>query len=210
MIEIRDIEYSYQKQKQIKFPDWSLSHGQHGVIYGNSGSGKSTLIGLISGLLEVQTGFLSVCDETLKILTSRERDSFRGKNIGMVFQKPFLNPVLNVYDNLAYALQFAGKDEDPSRILDVLQEVNLADKAFEKTTVLTNLEARNVSVARAIIHGPKLILVDEPINGLDMESGIQVIELLTSQALKYEASLVIATSDIRIKDNFKHHINLKN
>ena len=210
MVEFSDLQYAYHPQKTLSFPDWYVSHGQHGVIYGNSGSGKSTLIGLMSGILQVQTGILNVCDENLKILTIDERDAFRGKNIGMVFQRPYLSSILNVYDNLAFAQQFAGGEEDSTRIFELLNEINLSDKAFSRVTEITESEARRIAILRAILHSPRLILVDEPVAGLDMKEGKQLIDLLIGQAGKYEASLIIATNDIRIRDVFQNQLNLKN
>ncbi|MFC2125045.1 ATP-binding cassette domain-containing protein [Bacteroidota bacterium] len=210
MVEFSDLQHTYDQQKTLSFHDWNVSHGQHGVIYGNSGSGKSTLIGLISGLIQVQSGILTVCDENLKILSVDERDAFRGKNIGMVFHKPYLSRILNVYDNLAYAQQFSGKTEDDTRIFELLKEINLSDKAFSRVSEITDAEARQIAIARAILHSPRLILVDEPVAGLDMKEGKQIIDLLIGQAGKHEASLIIATNDIRIRDVFKNQLNLKN
>ena len=210
MVEIRDLQYTYYQQKTLSFPDWDISQGQHGVIYGNSGSGKSTLIGLLSGLLQVQSGILNVCDENIKILSANGRDDFRGRNIGMVFQKPYLSQVLNVFDNLAYAQQFAGKQVNNVRIFDLLHEINLSNRAYSRVSEITGVEARRVSIARAILHSPRLILVDEPVSGLDVNEGKQIINLLIEQARKYEASLIIATNDIRVRDIFQNQLNLKN
>lgn len=210
MIEIKDLHYTYDQHKILNFPDWYVPHGQQGIIYGPSACGKSTLIGILSGILEIQAGRVHICDTNFNNLSRAERDEFRSKNIGMVFSRPFLNNVISVYENLAIVQQLTALKEDYNRIFELLQEINLSDKAFSRISDISRVEARRLAVARAFIQNPRLILADEPLSGLDNKEGKQVIEVLIEQSHKHEASLIIATHDSRLKDIFQNQLNLKN
>ena len=134
-------------------------------------------------------------------------DRFRGKNIGIVFQKPHFINSLTVKENLQLA-QYISKKIDKTRISSLLESLGIEDKANKKTLNLSQGEKQRVAIALAIVNSPKLILADEPTSSLDDLNCDKVINLLKYQAAKYKAKLIIITHDYRLKKHFKNTLSL--
>ena len=134
-------------------------------------------------------------------------DRFRGKNIGIVFQKPHFINSLTVKENLQLA-QYISKKIDKTRINSLLESLGIEDKANKKTLNLSQGEKQRVAIALAIVNSPKLILADEPTSSLDDLNCDKVINLLKDQAAKYKAKLIIITHDYRLKKHFKNTLSL--
>lgn len=134
-------------------------------------------------------------------------DLFRGQHIGIVFQKPHLIAALTVKQNLDLA-QFLSKKKGPSP-LSLLQELGLAAKATSAIGTLSEGEAQRVSIARALVNSPKLILADEPTSSLDDLHAQRVVTLLKEQAAKIGAALVIVTHDQRVKSEVPQVLEVK-
>src|SRR5690606_36551677 len=121
-------------------------------------------------------------------LSGATLDQFRGKNIGIVFQKPHLLKPLSVEENIRLANFFVGEG-DPDKVTQLLQELGISSKKDAKVSTLSEGEAQRVSIARALANRPKIILADEPTASLDDENAQIVIRLLQSQARKLNAVL---------------------
>jgi len=134
-------------------------------------------------------------------------DRFRGENIGIVFQKPHLLAPLDVKENLMMARYFSskkGQDAD-----ELLKELELSNKLHSPVNQLSEGEAQRVSIARALINRPKLILADEPTSSLDDENAERVVKLMQDQATKIQAALIIVTHDHRVKEQISNYIEVK-
>jgi putative ABC transport system ATP-binding protein len=158
----------------------TLAVGELVVLLGRSGSGKSTLLNLVSGIDLPNSGEIWVDGEEISALGERERTLFRRRRIGFIFQFFNLLPTLTVEENLLLPLELTGKLErrDRERARELLAEVGLADRAATFPDRLSGGEQQRVAVARALIHDPLLVLADEPTGNLDLETGLEVIELL--------------------------------
>jgi putative ABC transport system ATP-binding protein len=143
----------------------------------------------------------------LSALQGHRLDLFRGQHIGIVFQKPHLIAALTVKQNLELA-QFLSKKKGPSP-LSLLQDLGIASKASAAVGTLSEGEAQRVSIARALVNTPKLILADEPTSSLDDEHAQRVVTLLKSEAAKIGAALVIVTHDQRVKSEVSQVLELK-
>ncbi|MFN3997173.1 ABC transporter ATP-binding protein [Algoriphagus sp.] len=205
-LQSNSLQYAYSGQALITFPDISLDSGHALLVLGNSGSGKTTFLNLLAGLLQPKQGEVLLNGVKLSSISGQELDLFRGKNIGIVFQKPHLIAALNVRQNLELAHFFSKKKGQD--INSLLLDLGISDKANASVLTLSEGEAQRVSIARALANSPKLILADEPTSSLDDENTEKVIRLLKTQAEKIGAALIIVTHDQRVKNHIPNYIEV--
>lgn len=207
LFESKNLEYSHPGQKTLIFPDISLASGESLLVLGKSGSGKTTLLNLLAGLLKPEAGEVILATKDFARMKGQEMDLFRGKEIGIVFQKPHLLVALNVKENLQMAHFFSKKKGQD--IGQLLAELGLSEKAKSSVLTLSEGEAQRVSIARALANSPKLILADEPTSSLDDENTEKVISLLKTQAAKIGAALIIVTHDQRVKAHITNFVEVQ-
>lgn len=208
MIKIQGLKYAYAKKQPISFQDFICKEGEQWLLLGQSGSGKTTLLHLIGGLMKVQEGQVILNDIDIAALSTNELDHFRGKNVGIVFQKHHFVAALNVEENLLLAQELAGEKVSKTKVAELLRNLNLAERRNEKPYALSQGEQQRVAIARALINNPKVILADEPTSALDDANCEEVIQLLENQAKNYNATLLIVTHDNRLKIRFDNQIIL--
>ena len=208
MLNIKALKHSYDDQSKINYPDWQVSKGHHAIILGSSGCGKTTLLHLIGGLMKPNEGTLEVAGENLSNKSDSKLDRFRGENIGIVFQKPHLVRSLTVKENIVLSQYLGKKKTDNERVNQVLSQLGIQDLANRKVHQISQGQAQRVSIARAVINSPKLLLADEPTASLDDENCKKVIDLLKSQAEETGATLIVATHDHRVKNEFENQLTL--
>lgn len=208
MISVDSLSFGYSDHKVLSIPHLEVEEGQHLCVLGSSGSGKTTLLHILGGLLVPSEGKVLIGNTDIYGLNNQQRDKYRGQNVGLIFQKPHLIAALSVEDNLVLAQYLSGTAQDKGRAIEVLEELNLGHKAKSKVKSLSQGEQQRVTIARALLNRPRIILADEPTASLDDANAHKVIELLKSQAEKYKASLMIATHDQRVKDEFELQLNL--
>tara|TARA_A200000113_G_scaffold180287_1_gene166046 strand:- start:714 stop:1337 length:624 start_codon:yes stop_codon:yes gene_type:complete len=207
MIKTRGIKFDYNNQVFFEFPDIEIKNRENLLIIGNSGIGKTTLLHLLAGLLESKSGSIQLFGKEISNLNSYQLDTFRGENIGIVFQRSHFVNSLTVKENLELA-QFIANKKDNNRIDTILKSLGILDKSDKKTNQLSQGEKQRASIALAIVNSPKLILADEPTSSLDDENCDRVIKLLKKQASEFNAQLIVITHDNRLKKHFKKSIKL--
>ena len=207
MIKTRGIKFDYNNQVFFEFPDIEIKNRENLLIIGNSGIGKTTLLHLLAGLLESKSGSIELFGKEISNLNSYQLDTFRGENIGIVFQRSHFVNSLTVKENLELA-QFIANKKDNNRINTILKSLGILDKSDKKTNQLSQGEKQRASIALAIVNSPKLILADEPTSSLDDENCDRVIKLLKKQASEFNAQLIVITHDSRLKKHFKKSISL--
>ncbi|HEV2854576.1 MAG TPA: ABC transporter ATP-binding protein [Thermoanaerobaculia bacterium] len=199
LIELRNLTKSYDEgnRQRTVLCDTSVSigRGELAVLIGRSGSGKSTLLNLLSGIDEPSSGEVVIDGVVLSALSERERTLFRRDRIGFVFQFFNLIPTLTVEENLLLPLELKGRVTPERRraALDLLAEVGLADRAASYPDRLSGGEQQRVAVARALSHDPLVVLADEPTGNLDLETGLQVLEILDRLTRRAGKTMVMAT-----------------
>jgi len=208
MITTTDLSYQYNAENAFRFPDISCGSGEKLLILGRSGIGKSTLLNLLGGLMPAQSGEIVIDTKKISGLGSADLDRFRGKNIGIIFQKSHFIESISVLENLLLTQKLAKAKVSVSDCRELLRELNIEDKADSKIRNLSEGEKQRVSIARAIVNQPKLILADEPTSALDDDNCQKVIDLLDKQAKKIGAALLIVTHDNRLKDIIDNKIIL--
>jgi len=192
----------------LKFPDFSLSKGEQALILGQSGCGKTTLLHLLSGLLKPNSGNVDVENENISKMSGAKLDSFRGANIGIVFQTPHFIEALTVKENLTLTQTLAGKSKNVDKVKTLLADLGVESKLNSKLNALSVGEKQRISIARALVNSPALILADEPTSALDDENCDSVLKLVSEQAKKHNSTLLIVTHDNRLKDQFDKRIEL--
>lgn len=209
MLITKDLSFSYQSSnEEMNFPDINCKSGEHWLLLGQSGSGKTTLLHLLGGLLRPKNGSVQIGNTEIQQLASAKLDQFRGKNIGIIFQKPHFIGALTVEKNLQIAQYLANEPQDKNRIQSLLDSLNLGHKLKSKTSELSEGEKQRVSIARALINKPEVILADEPTSALDDDNCTEVLKLLEIQAKEQNATLLIVTHDTRLKEHFENQISL--
>lgn len=182
----------------LSFPDFRMAAGQHLLLRGPSGSGKSTLLALMAGLLTPTEGRIDMAGSDLGCLSARQRDAWRGAQLGFVPQRLHLSASLNVLDNLALPFISAGQPPRPERAQALLQHLGLADLGQRLPHQLSVGQAQRVALARALMRQPALLLADEPSASLDDRHARQVLDLLLDTAAEQGITLILATHDSRL------------
>jgi len=208
MINATSIEFAYNKDEAFSFPAIQSDVDSPCLIIGPSGCGKSTLLHLLGGLMKPQSGSIHVKNTDLTSLTGTALDQFRGRNIGIIFQKPHFVRSLNVLENLLLAPYFGGKSVRLVNAMDILKNLGIADKINQSPSTLSQGEQQRLSIARVLINEPAVILADEPTSALDDDNCKEVIKLLTETAKSSNAALVIVTHDSRLKDVISNQVVL--
>jgi len=199
LVELRDLSKAYEEGKQRRMvlcnASAAIARGELAVLVGRSGTGKSTLLNLLSGIDQPDSGEVIVDGVSLSALSERQRTLFRRDRIGFVFQFFNLIATLTVEENLLLPLELKGKVSRQQReaALSLLDEVGLADRAASYPDQLSGGEQQRVAVARALAHDPLLVLADEPTGNLDLETGLQVLEILDRLTRRAGKTLVMVT-----------------
>ncbi len=208
MIHVEDLHHRYDAETTLALPDWQAQKGEHWLLLGPSGSGKTTLLHLLAGLLRPERGRISINGEEISALNGPDMDRFRARHIGIVFQRPHLLGHLSVADNLRLAQYLAELPQELARIEAVLGQLGLEGLLKRRPEQLSQGQLQRVTLARAVLNRPTVLLADEPTANLDDAHCEQVLTLLKEQAAACEATLVIATHDQRVKSAFKHRLIL--
>lgn len=208
MISLQSVSHHYPGGHHIVFRDWQINNGDQWLLLGESGSGKTTLLHILTGILQPKAGDVTINNTSVYSLSSRQLDQFRGRNIGIVFQRPHLIKSLSISDNLVLAQSFAGLPKDLNRVNEVLTSLGIADKTHAYPNELSQGQLQRVSIARAVINKPALLIADEPTSSLDDKNAAAVLDLLMYQSGINQATLVVATHDKRVKDAFTNTYEL--
>lgn len=208
MISTTNITFSYNKEQLFHLPDLYCEAGNTILITGDSGKGKTTYLHILAGLLKPTTGSIEINKTNIVALSERKNDAFRGENIGIVFQKSHFISALTVLENLAMASWLATGKKNTTRAKKILEQLDIVSHANKLPNQLSIGQQQRVSIARALMNDPKVLLADEPTSSLDDKNAEKVIQLLTSLSKEYKAALIIVTHDNRIKEKFSNRITL--
>jgi len=208
MIHVDALRHRFQDRLVLDVADWQAAPGETWLLAGPSGSGKTTLLNIVGGLLRPSEGRIAVAGQNLGPLSDAALDTFRGRKIGIVFQGVNLLAPISVMENILLAANLAGLAPDAARAKALLAALDIGDKADAKPASLSHGQAQRVALARALMNRPALLLADEPTANLDDRQAINVIELLTRQAVEHGATLVVASHDGRIRERFAKRLDL--
>lgn len=207
MLQTKALSFSYPGHT-FMFPDITCAAKNGLLITGTSGKGKTTLLHLLAGLLKPDSGSIVINGTNLSSMSGRALDRFRGAHIGIVFQQSHFVQSLTVEENLLLANAMAGKKKSRMRARHLLGVMNMAGHENKKPAQLSQGQQQRVSIARALINNPSLILADEPTSSLDDTHCEAVVQLLLQQSQAAGAALLIVTHDHRLRAFFNEEIML--
>jgi ABC-type lipoprotein export system ATPase subunit len=208
MISTKNITFSYNKDQTFIMPDLFCQAGNTILVTGNSGKGKTTYLHILAGLLKPNSGEIVIDNKEITHLKGSKADKFRGRNIGVVFQKSHFIASLSVLENLEMASWLATGKKHKIRAKELLQKLDISEQAHKLPSQLSVGQQQRVSIARALMNEPKVLLADEPTSSLDDKNADNVIELLENLSKEYKTALIIVTHDSRIKEKFTNQITM--
>jgi len=206
VIEFRDVSKLYAGDVGLEHASFSIGRGEFVFLVGATGSGKSTVMRLLIKELEPTGGHIRVAGHDLTDIGRKKVPYFR-RNVGVVFQDFKLLPNRTVYDNVAYALKVTGgtRKEIRAKVPDVLRLTGLSTKLHNLPTQLSGGEQQRVSIARAFVNHPPLLLADEPTGNLDPDTSIDIMRLLY-RINRTGTTVVVATHDQAMVDKMRRRV----
>ncbi len=214
-IDVNNLQFAYSKNSApvLNIDTWQVNEGEQVFLSGPSGSGKSTLLNLLCGTLTPTSGSVSLLGSPFSTLPNKQRDQFRARNIGVVFQQFNLIPYLSVLQNIDAARYFASNtitsnDKHTSqKIQDVLERLQLPMSILQsKADALSIGQQQRVAIARALINDPKILIVDEPTSALDSDARDHFMALLKDVAGK--STMIFVSHDTAMASYFDTHCSI--
>lgn len=170
-----------------------INAGEFVSVVGTSGSGKSTLLHMMGGLDSPTSGKVIINGEDISQKSAEQLTVFRRRHIGFVFQNYNLVPVLNVYENIVLPVQLDGKKVDEQLLAEIVEVLGLKDKLENVPNNLSGGQQQLVSIARALLTKPEIILADEPTGNPDSKTSQDVLSLLEVTSMKFHQTMVMIT-----------------
>lgn len=197
LIELSNIEKSFnsfKKVKVLKKISYSFKKGRIYALIGPSGSGKSTLLNLLSLIDRPTSGSISFEKKQVDFNKSKKNDILRANKIGIIYQQDNLLPDFTALENIYLAGLAAGNNKQLSqnKAQNLLKKIGLANRSDHYPSQLSGGEKQRVSIARAVINDPQIILADEPTGSLDLNTAKEIFKLLKNQ-LKSDRLIIFAT-----------------
>jgi putative ABC transport system ATP-binding protein len=204
IIELEDLMRHYEmggvKIRALDGVDLQISRGEYLSIVGPSGSGKTTLFNMVGGLDRPSQGKVYIDGVDISQLDAYELAWLRCRKIGYIFQTFNLIQVLTALENVALPTVFAGlpRDEGLEKAQKLLSNVGLGDRVDHRPTELSAGQQQRVAIARAMANDPAIILADEPTGNLDLNTGMEIIDLLHGLNKTRGMTLIAATHDLKM------------
>ncbi|MEM1928669.1 MAG: ABC transporter ATP-binding protein, partial [Thermofilaceae archaeon] len=179
-----------------------IRRGEYVSIMGPSGAGKTTLFNMIGGLDRPTRGRVYIDEVDISKLDAYELAWLRARKIGYIFQTFNLIPVLTAMENVMLPMIFAGvrREERIRKARELLERVGLGDRLYHRPTELSGGQQQRVAIARALANDPAIILADEPTGNLDLQTGLEIINLLRQLNKERGVTIVTATHDLKMID----------
>lgn len=206
IIEIKNLSKKYGKVYALDNINLKIYPEEFVILVGVSGAGKSTLVKMLIREEKPDSGTIDVAGRNILKLSSHDLPFYR-RNIGTVFQDYKLLPNKNVFENIAYALEVSGESDSEivRRVPKVLRAVNLEKKSNSYPDQLSGGEAQRVSIARALIHNPTILIADEPTGNLDPEASNEVADIL-EKINCFGTCVILATHDKELVDKMRKRV----
>ncbi len=206
MIQLRAVTKKYKNNYALKNVNLDIMSGEFVFVTGASGAGKSTLMKLLYKEETPTSGTVLIGGINIANLPSDKVPNLR-RCMGIVFQDYKLLPNISVYDNVAYVIRTLGMStkEIRTRVLGALKVVGLMEKRNSKPTELSGGEQQRVSIARAIVNGPPLLIADEPTGNLDPKNSLEIMQIL-DQINQRGITIIVSTHDKSMVNYFRKRV----
>jgi putative ABC transport system ATP-binding protein len=206
----RDYALGAERVHALQGVSLDVERGDYVAIVGPSGCGKSTLLNLIGVIDQPTSGTVSIAAKRVDAMSDREATSFRLHNIGFVFQRFYLMPILSALENVALPMAEAkvSRDERNARAAELLAYVGLSSRERHRPSELSGGEQQRVAIARALANHPALLLADEPTGELDARTGKEII-LLFQRLNSDGTTIVVVTHDEDLANAARHNVHMR-
>ena len=206
MIQLRSVTKKYKNKYALKSVDLDILSGEFVFIVGKSGAGKSTLIKMLYKEETPSSGTVIIGGINIANLPPEKVPNLR-RRMGIVFQDYKLLQNQTVYDNVAYVIRTLGisSKEVHARVTGALKVVGLIDKMKARPSELSGGEQQRVSIARAIVNGPPLLIADEPTGNLDPKNSLEVMQIL-DQINQRGITVIVSTHDQNMVNYFRKRV----
>ncbi len=190
---------------------FSLQHGELMAIVGSSGSGKSTLLHLLGGLDAPTSGDVVFDGQALNTMSSSAKAALRNRELGFIYQFHHLLPDFNALENVAMPLLIGktGKAEAQQRAREMLAGVGLEKRAHHRPSELSGGERQRVSIARALVNRPRLVMADEPTGNLDVRNADAIFELLGELNIRQGTAFLVVTHDLHLAKRLSRQMQMR-
>ncbi len=211
MIIAENIQKSFGPLKVLKGISLEIAKGEIISIVGASGAGKSTLLHIIGTLDKADTGSVELNGIRIRELSERKMSDFRNRHIGFVFQFHHLLPEFTAMENICIPAFIAkqGRKEAEMRAMELLDFMNLKNRADHKPSELSGGEQQRIAVARALVNNPSVVLADEPSGNLDSTSAVELHKLFFSLRDTFRQTYVIVTHNLDLADMADRKLTIK-
>ena len=196
------------KVEILKSLDLTVPTGQFIAITGQSGSGKTTLLSLIAGLDTPNSGQIVIDEQDITKLDEDELALLRGKRFGFIFQNFHLIPTLTALENVVLSAELNNTPGASKKANDLLGTVGLGDRLHHYPTQLSGGEQQRLSLARAFINEPDIILADEPTGNLDSKNSDRIIELILDLHRVKQATIILVTHELHVAERSERILTL--
>ena len=196
----------------LKNVDLSIGQGEYVAIVGKSGSGKSTLLNMLTGIDHPSQGTVTINASVIHTLNESRLATWRGANIGIVFQFFQLIPTLSILENLLLAMDFVNvipRTERKQRAIALLAQVGIEQHAAKLPAALSGGEQQRAAIARALANDAPILVADEPTGNLDQESGQSILQLMRDLNRDTGLTIVMVTHDENIAQQCDALVRLK-
>lgn len=203
MVTLRQLSKTYQRGEALvtalRDVDLEIKPGEFCAFVGPSGCGKSTLLNLVAGLDLPTSGEIVLDGRSTKSLTSNEWTKIRRETIGIVFQAFHLVHGLTAEENIALPLMLRGENgrETAKRVEDMLDRVGMSHRRRHRPAELSGGEQQRIAIARALAHGPRLLLADEPTGNIDSRQGASIMSLIRELAISGGQTVLLVTHSVQ-------------
>ena len=209
-IKLKNVKKTYiignQEFNALDGIDLNINRGEFVVVLGPSGAGKSTLLNLLGGMDKVTSGNIYIGENDIAKYNDKQLTRYRANDVGFIFQFYNIMPTLTVDENVNLIKDVTNTSKDSK---EVLKSVGLLKHANKFPQELSGGEQQRVSIARAIMKNPKVLLCDEPTGALDSKTGVEVLKLLRKQSDE-DTTVIIVTHNALIADIADRVIKIKN
>jgi putative ABC transport system ATP-binding protein len=206
---IKTLHGGGHKVEILKSIDLTIPTGQFIAITGHSGSGKTTLLSLIAGLDTPTSGTIDIDGQDITELDEDELALLRGKRFGFIFQNFHLIPTLTALENVVLSAELNGTPSATKKSEDLLTTVGLRDRQHHYPAQLSGGEQQRLSLARAFVNDPEIILADEPTGNLDSKNSDRIIELLKELHRVKGATIILVTHESQVADQSQRILTLE-
>ena len=196
------------KVEILKSLDLTVPTGQFIAITGQSGSGKTTLLSLIAGLDTPNSGQIVIDEQDITKLDEDELALLRGKRFGFIFQNFHLIPTLTALENVVLSAELNNTPGASKKANDLLGTVGLGDRLHHYPAQLSGGEQQRLSLARAFINEPDIILADEPTGNLDSKNSDRILELILDLHRVKQATIILVTHELHVAERSERILTL--